>query len=160
MLQLLNQFHPELIVHVVESRSTRGTVRSDDLVPRELLPQFDSAAFDKVYKTGSLSRYVHETMKCSIVELELPSESTATVDEDSLQQLLVTTLDQSTRSLRSQLTARSNVAQQDVATNSTREAAQVRPDGLRGNVEFMPPPPHTHMTPTKPRYQELPPPPG
>ena len=157
IVQLLNQFNPELVVHVVESRSTRGTVRSDDHVPRELLPQFDSAPFDRVYKTGSLAGYVHETLKRSVVEVELPTELTATTDEDALLQLMVTTLDQSTRSLRKQLAPRNTLAQQ--APSTTREAGQVRPDGLRGNVEFLPPPPGaTPGTPRK-RFIELPSPP-
>ena len=157
IVQLLNQFRPEMVIHVVESRSTRGTVRSDDFVPRDLLPAFDSAPFDKVYKTGSLSGYVHETLQRSIVEIELPAESTAATDEDALLQVMVTTLDQSVRSLRTQLAATCNVAQQ--VPSSTREAGQVRPDGLRGNVEFLPAPPDAVSRPTKPRFFELPPPP-
>jgi len=160
LVQLLNQFQPSLVVHVVESRSFRGTVRSDDLVPRELLPQFDSAPYDKVYKTGSLSGYVHETMKCSVVELELPVDSTVVKEEDALLQLLVTTLDQSVRSLKSQLADQRNLAQQDAAPASTREAGSVRPDGLRGNVEFLPPPPGVSPDDVKPRFIELPAPPG
>lgn len=160
LVQLLNQYKPSLVVHVVESRSTRGTVRSDDLVPRELLAQFDSAPYDKVYKTGSLAGYVHETMKCSVVELELPVDSTTTQEEDALLQLLVTTLDQSVRSLKSQLADRRNLAQQDAAPASTREAGNVRPDGLRGNVEFLPPPPGVSPDDVKPRFIELPAPPG
>lgn len=160
LVQLLNQFQPSLVVHVVESRSSRGTVRSDDLVPRELLPQFDSAPYDKVYKTGSLAGYVHETMKCSVVELELPVDSTVVKEEDALLQLMVTTLDQSVRSLKSQLVDQRNLAQQDAAPASTREAGSVRPDGLRGNVEFLPPPPGVSPDDVKPRYIELPAPPG
>ena len=160
LVQLLNQFRPSLVVHVIESRSNRGTVRSDDLVPRELLSQFDSAPYDKVYKTGSLAGYVHETMQCSVVELELPVETTAAQEEDALLQLLVTTLDQSVRSLKTQLVERRNLAQQDAAPTSTREAGSVRPDGLRGNVEFLPPPPGVSPDDVKPRYIELPAPPG
>jgi len=160
VVQILNQFRPNLVIHVVESRSTRGTVRSDDLVPRDLLPQFDSAPFDKVYKTGSLAGYVHETMQRSIVEVELPTESSAMIDEDALLQLMITTLDQSARSLRSQLIPRSNLAQQEKAPMSTREAGNVRPDGLRGNVEFLPVPPDASSAIATPRYIELPAPPG
>ncbi len=158
VIQLLNQFNPELVVHVIESRSQRGTVRSDDHVPRELLPQFDSAPFDRVYKSGSLTGYVHETMKRSVVEVEIPTEFTATADEDALLQLLVTTLDQSVRSLRSQLAARNTLAKQVPST--TLEASQVRPDGLRGNVEFLPPPPGAGPETPRKRFIELPPPPG
>ena len=158
IVQLLNQFRPEMVIHVVEARSTRGTVRSDDFVPRDLLPEFDSAPFDKVYKSGSLAGYVHETMKCSVVEVELPTESTAKINEDALLQVMVTALDQSVRSLRSQLAASNNVARQ--APSSTREAGQVRPDGIRGNVEFLPPPSDAPIASEKPRFIELPPPPG
>jgi len=158
IVQLLNQFRPSLVIHVVEGRSTRGTVRSDDLVPRDLLPKFDSAPFDKVYKTGSLAGYVHETMRRSIVQVELPTDSSTTIDEEALLQLMVTTLDQSVRSLRSQLVARNTVVQQP--PSSTRVAGQVRPDGLRGNVELLPPPPGTSLAPEKPRYIELPEPPS
>ena len=157
LVQLLNQFKPDLVVHLIESRSTRGTVRSDDFVPRELLPGYDSAPFDKVYKTGSLAGYVHETMKHSIVEVELPNLATATTDEEALLQLMVTTLDQSVRSLRSQLVPRNNLAKQIPAT--TYEAGQVRPDGLRGNVELLPPPPGSAPEKSSQRYLELPAPP-
>ncbi len=160
LIQLLNQFRPSLVIHVVESRSTRGTVRSDDFVPRDLLPRFDSAPFDKVYKTGSLAGYVHETMHCSVVELELPIETSTTQEEEALLQLLVATLDQSVRSLKSQLAERRNLAQQNTTPSSTREAGSVRPDGLRGNVEFLPPPPGFPAENVKPRFIELPPPPG
>lgn len=157
IVQLLNQFRPSLVIHVVEGRSARGTVRSDDLVPRDLLPKFDSAPFDKVYKTGSLAGYVHETLHRSIVQVELPTDSSAPIDDEALLQLMVTTLDQSVRSLRSQLVARNTVVQQP--PSSTRAAGQVRPDGLRGNVEFLPPPPGTSSAPEKKRYLELPAPP-
>ncbi len=158
IVQLLNQFHPELVIHVTESRSSRGTVRSDDFLPRELLKEYDSAPFDGVYKTGSLAGYVHESMRRSIVEVELPSESTTTTDEDALLQLMVTTLDQSVRSLRSQLTPRNTLAEEGSST--TRETGQIRPDGLRGRVELLPAPPDATLGPVKPRYLELPPPPG
>lgn len=157
LVQLLNQFNPELVIHVIESRSSRGTVRSDDHIPRELLPQFDSAPFDRVYKTGSLAGYVHESMKCSVVEIELPTESTATTDENSLLQLMVSTLDQSVRSLRAQLAARNTLAEQRPST--TLETGRVRPDGLRGNVEFLPPTPDSGPEPPRKRFLELPPPP-
>ncbi len=157
VVQLLNQFNPELVVHLVESRSTRGTVRSDDFVPRELLPEYDSAPFDKVYKTGSLAAYVHDTLKRSIVEVELPNESTETTDQDALLQLMVATLDQSVRSLRSQLSPRNDLAKQ--VPSSTFEAGQVRPDGLRGNVEILPPPPGLAPETPPQRYLELPAPP-
>lgn len=153
VMQILNQFNPELVVHVVESRSTRGTVRSDDFLPRKLLPQYDAAPFDRVYKGGSLAGYVHETMKRSIVEVELPSEHTASSDEDSLMQLMVTTLDQTERGLRSQLAS----AQQGRLT--VRDNGPVRPDGLRGNVELLPPPPDAVPAPLRQRFLELPPPP-
>ncbi len=156
IVQLLNQFHPEMVIHVVESRSTRGTVRSDDFIPRDLLPEFDSAPFDKVYKTGSLAGYVHETMQRSVVEVELPTESAIGSSDDALLQLMITTLDQSARSLRSQLASSHNVARQ--VPSSTRETGQVRPDGLHGNVEFLPPPPDALLAPEKPRFIELPPP--
>lgn len=157
ILQLLNQFNPEVVVHLVESRSTRGTVRSDDFVPRELLPGYDSAPFDKVYKTGSLAAYVHDTLNRSIVEVELPNESTATTDEDALLQLMVITLDQSVRSLRSQLSPRNNLVK--LVPSTTFEAGQVRPDGLRGNVEILPPPPGSAPETPSQRYLELPAPP-
>ena len=153
IMQILNQFNPELVVHVVESRSTRGTVRSDDFLPRKLLPQYDAAPFDRVYKGGSLAGYVHETMKRSIVEVELPSEHTASSDDDSLMQLMVTTLDQSDRGLRSQLAS----AQEGRLT--VRDNGPVRPDGLRGNVELLPPPPDAVPAPIRQRFLELPPPP-
>lgn len=157
LMQLLNQFNPTLVLHVVESRSLRGTIRSDDHVPRDLLPQFDSARFDRVYKSGSLAGYVHETMKCSVVEVELPTEFTASTEEDALLQLMVSILDQSVRSLRSQLDARNTLAKQVPST--TREAGQVRPDGLRGSVEFLPPPPGAGPATPRKRFIELPPPP-
>ena len=157
LIQLLHQFNPELVIHVVESRSSRGTVRSDDHIPRELRPQFDSAPFDRVYKGGSLAGYVHETLKRSVVELELPTEFTATTDEDALLQLLVSTLDQSVVSLRSQLAAKKTLAQQ--APSTTRETGRVHPDGLHGNVEYLPPPPGTAPESPRPRFIELPPPP-
>ena len=153
IMQILNQFNPELVVHVVESHSTRGTVRSDDLLPRKLLPQYDAAPFDRVYKGGSLAGYVHETIKCSIVEVELPSEHTASSDDDSLLQLMVTTLDQSDRGLRSQL------ASAPEGRLTIRENGPVRPDGQRGNVEFLPPPPDAAPAPIRQRFLELPPPP-
>lgn len=158
LVQLLNQFNPELVIHVIESRSSRGTVRSDDHIPRELLPQFDSAPFDHVYKTGSLAGYVHETMKCSVVEIELPTESTATTDENSLLQLMVSTLDQSVRSLRTQLAARNTLAEQIPST--TLETSRARPDGLGGIVEFLPPPPDSGPETPRKRFIELPPPPN
>ncbi len=157
LIQLLNQFNPTLVVHVVESRSLRGTIRSDDHFPREFLPQYDSARFDQVYKAGSLAGYVHETMKCSFAEVELPSEFTVSSEEDALLQLMISILDQSSRSLRSQLESRRSLAQP--APMSTRETGQVRPDGLRGNVEFLPPPPGTGPAIPRKRFIELPPPP-
>ncbi len=153
IMQILNQFNPELVVHVVESRSTRGTVRSDDMLPRKLLPTYDAAPFDRVYKGGSLAGYVHETMKCSIVEVELPSEDTASSEDYSLLQLMVTTLDQTERGLRSQLAS----AQEGRLT--IRDNGPVRPDGLRGNVELLPPPPDAVPAPIRQRFLELPPPP-
>lgn len=160
LIQLMNQFQPDLVIHVVEARSSRGTVRSDDFVPRDLLPRYDSAPYDHVYKAGSLAGYVHETLKRSIIELELPANSSTETEEDSLLQLLVATLDQSTRSLRAQLQTRESVAQQESRPATTRETGQVRPDGLRGIVEFLPPPPDAPPEVVKPRYIELPAPPG
>lgn len=157
VMQILNQFNPALVVHVVESRSTRGTVRSDDFLPRELLTAYDAAPFDRVYKSGSLAGYVHESMKRSIVEVELPTAHSASDDEDALFQLMVTTLDQTVRGLRSQLASRRAVAQQ--VSSTIRETGQVRPDGLRGNVELLPPPPDSAPAPVRQRFLELPPPP-
>lgn len=153
IMQILNQFNPQLVVHVVESRSTRGTVRSDDVPSRKLLPKYDAAPFDRVYKGGSLAGYVHETMKCSIVEIELPSDPKAISPEDSLLQLMVTTLDQSERGLRSQLAT----AQEGRLT--VRDQGPVRLDGQRGNVELLPPPPDAAPAPVRHRFLELPPPP-
>ena len=153
IIQILNQFNPELVVHVVESRSTRGTVRSDDYIPRKLLPQYDAAPFDRVYKGGSLAGYVHETMKRSIVEVELPNEHKASSDEESLLQLMVTTLDQTERGLRSQL------ASAPEGRLTIRDNGPVHPDGLRGNVELLPPPPDTVPAPLRQRFIELPSPP-
>ena len=157
LIQLLNQFNPTLVLHVVESRSLRGTIRSDDHLPRDILPQYDSARFDRVYKSGSLAGYVHETMRCSFVEVELPAEFTTSSEKDALLQLMVSILDQSARSLRSQLDDHNSLAQPVPST--TREAGQVRPDGLRGNVEFLPPPPGAAPAIPRKRFIELPPPP-
>lgn len=156
LMQLLNQFHPDRVIHVVESRSTRGTVRSDDILPHELLPGYDAAPFDGVYKSGSFAGYVHQTLKQSIVELELPQEATIPVSEESLVQLAVTVLDQTSRNVKSRFAPRN-----DIADNSslTMKASQPRSDGLRGDVEFLPPPPDADTRPEKPRFIELPPPP-
>lgn len=158
LMQLLNQFNPERVIHVVESRSIRGTVRSDDILPHELMPNYDAAPYDGVYKSGSLSGYVHQTLKRSIVEVELPQESTPALDEESLVQLAVTVLDQTARNVKSRFAPKN-----DVADNSslTMKASQPHSDGLRGNVEFLPPPPGLGpMSGVKERFIELPPPPG
>lgn len=158
IMQLLNQFNPERVIHIVESRSSRGTVRSDDILPHELLPSFDAAPYDGVYKSGSLSGYVHQTLKRSIVEVELPQEPAAAQSEESLVQLAVTVLDQTARNVKSRFVPRN-----DIADNSslTMKASQPQSDGLRGNVEFLPPPPDSGPMPAaKERYFELPPPPG
>jgi hypothetical protein len=158
LMQLLNQFNPERVIHVVESRSIRGTVRSDDILPHELLPNYDAAPYDGVYKSGSLSGYVHQTLKRSIVEVELPQESTPALDEESLVQLAVTVLDQTARNVKSRFAPRNDVA---VNSSKTMKASQSHSDGLRGNVEFLPPPPGSGpMPPAQERFIELPPPPG
>lgn len=157
IVQLLNQFNPERVIHIVESRSTRGTVRSDDILPHELLPSFDAAPFDGVYKSGSLAGYVHQTLKRSIIEVELPQQPTEAQHEESLVQLAVTVLDLTARNVRSRFVPRNDIANQD---SLTLQASQPQSDGLRGNVEFLPPPPDAGPMPDKERFIELPPPPG
>ena len=157
LIQLLNQFNPERVIHVVESRSTRGTVRSDDILPHEILPQYDAAPFDGVYKSGSLAGYVHQTLNSSVIEVELPQDTALPIPEDDLVQLAVSVLDQTARNVRAKFVPRNDLA---ADSSLTRRTSQPLTDGLRGNVEFLPPPPDATPKAEKPRYYELPPPPG
>lgn len=155
VMQILNQFNPSRVIHVVESRSSRGTVRTDDVPPRELLSTFDGAPFDGVYKNGSLADYVHQTMKKPVIEFELPTSATTAVEESTLIQLAVSLLDQTEHNARIQLQPAKLAG-----TGTARPTSQTTTDGLRGNVEYLPPPPDSGPMPVTSRYIELPPPPG
>ncbi len=159
IINVLHQFKPEMVIHLVESRSSRGMIRTDDLNIRALLPSYDFAEFEGVYKTGSLSGYVKEVLGRYIVEVELPQGVETTGQNDALMQLLVLVLDQSVNNIRSQLAPRNLAVNGPQPTLQTQNTGQIRPDGAGGYVEFLPPPPDAPPEVVRSKYIELPPPP-
>ncbi|RLS56479.1 MAG: DUF2817 domain-containing protein [Planctomycetota bacterium] len=153
LMNLLHRFQPTMVVHLVESRSARGMIRSNRVNISQLLPTYSFSDFEGNYKAGSLANYVNEIQQASIVEIELPQGFSSTGQRDALLQAMIVVLDQSLNSIQSQLQSK-NLAVTDPQTLST---SKLRPDGIHGYVEFLPPPPDAPAA--RPKYIELPPPP-
>lgn len=174
MLRLLGDLQPQRVVHVRTGGGRRplitGNAATLELLGK-LKDEFDVLAttFDGEFKAGSIEEFAATRLKAAVLVIEVP-ENPETVDESA--RLIVAALTGLGRGPSESPPVYEHAP--PIATSPGSEAMPGNspasltgrvepegPDGERGYVEFLPPPPHfTDVTGAAgdSRYHELPPP--
>lgn len=172
LMRLLKAFQPHRVVHVRSSIGQRPLVLVNDPL-QQALPQlrqathFDSGAYAGEYKAGSVEEFVTLRINTEMLTVLLPPRGFSQLTPQELIDLATNpfTLPTAETAAPPRPTP---VLEQELAANAPSSGPDVpTPDGEKGFVEFLPPPPSalTSGTSTRspitedPKYYELPPPP-
>jgi len=165
LIQILADFRPTRVVHVVSGGSLRGEILTTCDV--KAVPGFDVVRTDE-QKAATLEDYAATRLRAEVVTLVLPAPRDSTTDPESVRQLVALMTDQlsappskATASPKTPETAKEQPARLDGQVTAVPSATEKsKPDGTKGYVQFLPEPPgfKAQQTNDGGRYFELPPP--
>jgi len=162
LMRLMREFKPERVIHVHSSFGVRPLVmlnnKFEATVDGKTLPEnVDVGHFGGEFKVGSLEEYVSLRLDAAMATVQLPPQGFQQMSVRELMQLALLGLTDS-----------SNLPKASVASKPVESSGPPKPDGEKGFVEFLPPPPHATgianassagEASTDSLYYELPPPP-
>lgn len=176
VLQLLREHAPQRVIHVRSAIGQRPLILLNQAAARRLSgwqpsAGIDVAALEGDLKAGSLEEFVTLRLNAEMMTVLLPLDGFGSLTSQQLLELASLRIApgspdradngqvRSTHSSAGQSTEVPNSPRNDRAESSSLTTP--RPDGLKGYVEILPPPPLPGTAPTQddPRYYELPPPP-
>lgn len=167
MLRLLGESTPSRVVHVRSGKSDRVLV-TGNAACLELLDQIrsefdvDVATFDGEFKAGSLEEFAATRLKSQVLVIELPPAMSGQPSATDL--LAAATLASRRATYKEQPPASDSPVASQPATSPAALTGTVEPsapDGEKGYVELLPPPPEfatDGVSATDSRFYELSPP--
>jgi hypothetical protein len=162
MIQMLADFKPTRLIHIVSGGSERGSVVTN--APIKMLPSFDLIPVEET-PAATVEDYAANRLQSEMVTLVLPAARDKSIDPQSVLQLAALITDQ-TPSFAGPVASPSAAANHsgspvklDGAVTETVAPAP-KPDGTKGYVQLLPEPPGVTVVSEKSGvYFELPPPP-
>lgn len=162
LMRLMREFKPERVIHVHSSFGVRPLVmlnkKFEETVQSESLPEdVDVGRFGGEFKVGSLEEFVSLRLDAAMATVQLPPQGFQQMSVRELMELALLGLTDS-----------SQLPKASVANTPMESSEPPKPDGEKGFVEFLPPPPNSTgianassagEASTDSRYYELPPPP-
>ena len=168
LIQILADFRPTRVIHIVSGASSRGAVLATCDVKE--IAGFDIVQVDDL-KAATIEDFAATRLRAEVVTLVLPSARDASRDQESVRQLIALMTDQAVAGQDSASPAKAPSTTADSAppaqlrggVNGVPSAAdRAKPDGEKGFVQFLPEPPAVRALNTNgglgDRYFELPPP--
>lgn len=163
LIQILADFRPTRVIHIVSGGSTRGAVLTTCDVTG--VPAFDIVRTDEL-KAATIEDFAATRLRAEVVTLVLPGSRDASGDPESVRQLIALITDQSPTSpapaTSSTTVSKSPARLQGDVSSIPSAADKVSPDGTKGYVQLLPEPPAMKAlkanTGLGDRYFELPPP--
>ena len=176
VMNLLDDFRPHRVVHVRSGRGEQMSALMNELAQETEAEELNRSPisigrFDGTFKSGSIAEYVSEELGTEMVKVELPSPQTGRQPKltESLLTLIVgqshTAAEEHSGTAKTQQSVTRSDAEDLFApyeppVTLTGEIESPPPDGKKGYVEFLPPPPEyaAQVQSSDPKYYELPPP--
>lgn len=166
LIQILADFRPTRVIHIVSGASSRGAVLASCDVKG--IPGFDVVRTDEL-KAATIEDFSVTRLHAEVVTLVLPSARDASGDSESVRQLVALMTDQVPSSQGSTSVSSSSTvdlkgpARLKGDVNGVASAGEkAQPDGAKGYVQLLPEPPVIKAIKTNgglgDRYFELPPP--
>lgn len=165
LIQILADFRPTRVVHVVSGGSLRGAVLTSCEV--KSVPGFDVVRTDE-QKAATIEDYAATRLNAEVITLVLPYTRDTAADSESIRQLVALLTDtlptgnsKSAIPAQTPETARQQPAKLDgQVTAVPSQSDKPKPDGTKGFVQVLPEPPNLRAQQTGDggRYFELPPP--
>ncbi|MBT5019231.1 DUF2817 domain-containing protein [Planctomicrobium sp.] len=171
LMRILKEFQPHRVLHLRSSIGQRPLLLLNEQLAHatekvQLQPNVDVGTFSGQYKAGSLEEFVTLRIDAELMTVLLPPKGFQQLSTKDVFQLATTNFGSS-----DQIKKEEPVAKINSTPPSTIPAQPIRnilePDGEKGYVEMLPPPPTGEpfnrasktTIPNKPEFYELPPPP-
>ncbi len=174
LMRILRSFQPHRVIHVRSSIGLRPLVLVNDQLKDAIetirrQDSMDAGSFAGEYKAGSVEEFVSLRIDAELMTIHLPPKGFQQMSAQQLFQLATTNFkSKSPSDSQENLAASSPDAKASIVDQTIENDRPVLPDGEKGYVEFLSPPPTDEpfnrasntTVPADPKYYELPPPPG
>ncbi len=164
LLRILKEYKPTRVIHVHDGIGHRPLVMlnkkwNNSIELTKLVKNIDAGEYDGAFKVGSIEEFASIRMSAEIATIQVPPKGFQPLSANELMQIALQGV-----SIENVLPKQAPLASGE--TIPALSKANHPPDGAKGYVEFLPPPPGTEKinqaSSTKevddPRYYELPPP--
>lgn len=171
LMRILKEFQPHRVLHLRSSIGQRPLILMNEQIAHaaekiQLQPKVDVGTFSGQYKAGSFEEFVTLRIDAELMTVLLPPKGFQPLSTKDVFQLATTNFGSS-----DQVKKEEPIAKINSTPPSTIPVQPIRnilePDGEKGYVEMLPPPPTGEpfnrasktTIPNKPEFYELPPPP-
>ncbi len=176
LMKVLRSFQPHRVIHIRSSIGLRPLVLVNDQLQNAVesirrQDSIDAGSFAGEYKVGSIEEFVSLRVDTELMTIHLPPKGFQRMSAQQLFQLATANFGAQSPSEPQEHFATSPPGnRKSIADQTIEKEHPVLPDGKKGYVEFLPPPPtgepfnrasKTTVPGTNdPKYYELPPPPS
>lgn len=175
LMKILRTFQPHRVIHVRSSIGLRPLVLVNDQLQNAVASirrqdSIDAGSFAGEYKVGSVEEFVSLRVDTELMTIHLPPKGFQKMSAQQLFKLATTNFGTQSPSIPQEHFAASPPDNRKPIGDQTTKDRQPLPDGEKGYVEFLPPPPTgepfnrasktTVPGANDPKYYELAPPPS
>lgn len=173
LMRLLKEYQPHRVIHVRSSIGQRPFVLLNDKLEHaagqvELSQRVDVGKFEGEYKVGSLEEFVTLRVNTELMTVLLPPKGFHQLSAGDVIELATSNFDRANSPQQPESIVKNEEVLPQRQFDSEQARDITRPDGQKGYVEILPPPPtgepfnraSQSVQPRQPEFYELPPPPA